>query len=1334
MKKRWGLISLLLVLMVPVVLLGSMNSASGSRWLLQTIFSNLPTQVSVKQIDGRLLERIELSGLLYQSAAETVAINKLVFAWQPGKLFSGSLKIVELTLTDIEISLTETTSPAEPSSFDLNAELLLPIDIAIDSLLVTNLKFQQGEQQQVLQKLHLSAFTEQGLLHLVSLELNAPLLAATANGQMTLGKGFPFNLTTDSQGTTEEYGVWQALTTVSGDMQHLTFDNQVSSPFLLSLKGSVDDLQHTPRLTVRGEWQNLTWPLAAKVPQASSEQGSFELTGLLSDYRLTLNADLTRPTLPKARLAFTGTGSTAALSVKKLELSSTAGAFQLGGDISWKDATTFDLTSAGQNFNPAILLPELPGSLSFSASLKGQMAESLKLDAAINQLSGQLRGYPLSANGKLMLDKQQLTVDAVQLVSGGNKIAVNGTLGQEQTALKFDINAPALESLWPNLGGSLMGKGQVQGAWKNPSVKFQANGKRLRYAEHSARQLDIDIDYRSDGKTRSKIQLSASAIKSGATEISKLLLDGFGTLAQHDFKLDIASSYGEVASALSGSLKDEDWQGEFSKLNLKSKDFGPWRLLDKLAIRVSKSPAGLDLTLAKNCLIQQQAALCTQGHYPADGDYQFQAEATSLPLSLIQAYLPEQLKLTGTIDAAANLQQQNRLLTGTANLAMPANTKVLVQTEQGSTEYALGAASLSGKLKGTMLSADFDLALLAQDFIRGQLQFDTGLSQALSAQITASMLNFALLKPFVPQLTDIKGALRADLAVQGTLAKPVLNGTATLKQGAMELVDSRFALRDINLQASAEGGRSNRLQLQGSAVPFVVNKPEAPETLQLNALLKLDADIQQQYGLLAGHYRLDLPAKSNLSLKTPEAETTIAFGASSLSGTIDGDIILANLDVALAAEDYLRAQVQLDTGKSQALSGKITAAVAEFALLNPFVPQLSNIKGSLKADLGLQGSTEKPVVNGAINLNQGSVDLAELGLKLHDITLQAQSSAGQDPRFLISGSAKSGQGAIKLEGYADLKGTAELKLDGADFEVAKLPEAQITVSPALKLAFADRQGKVTGQLKIPKAILELKEIPENAVQVSPDEVILGEEKTEKNPPVAVNLDADIDVELGKQVRFSGQGFKTNLNGKLKIVKTGDKMTMNGQIDMDKAQYKSYGQELTVRKGRFLFNGPIEKPWLDVEAIRVSKDQQVTAILSLTGSLDSPQTHLSSEPGLPEAEVLAYLVTGGPLNQVSQSEGNRVASAAISYGAGQVSWIADKLGVDEFEVKEGKTLQDTLASVGQYLTPDFYVGTKVGLFNKQAVLVLKHKLTKTLNVETQTGTSQRIKLNYELDTD
>ena len=144
MKKRILLISLMLVLMIPVGLFGLMNSETGSRWLLQSIFSSLPTKASVKTIEGRLLERIVLSDLYYQSDTGTIAIKNLVFVWQPSKLFSGTLKIVDITLEEVTVSLAETTSPAAESSFDLNAELRLPVQIVIENLLVTNLSFSKA--------------------------------------------------------------------------------------------------------------------------------------------------------------------------------------------------------------------------------------------------------------------------------------------------------------------------------------------------------------------------------------------------------------------------------------------------------------------------------------------------------------------------------------------------------------------------------------------------------------------------------------------------------------------------------------------------------------------------------------------------------------------------------------------------------------------------------------------------------------------------------------------------------------------------------------------------------------------------------------------------------------------------------------------------------------------------------------------------------------------------------------------------------------------------------------------------------------------------------------
>ncbi|MFU8788125.1 MAG: translocation/assembly module TamB domain-containing protein [Methylobacter sp.] len=1335
MKQRWLVLSLMVILMLPVALFGLISSETGSRWLLQSIFAALPATVSVQQFEGRLLDRITLTDLHYQSDTETVTVKQLAFAWQASKLFSGTLKITDLSIDQLHVIIADTPPSEEPSGFDVHADFGLPLDVAIDNLLLTDLSFEQGELRQQLKRLHFSAFTEQGQVHIASLSVDAQPIAATVSGQVLLGKGFPLTLSADWQLKTEQQGVWQAKTTLNGDLRHLSFANQLSSPFLSTVSGTLEDLQ---QLSLHGDWQKLNWPFSGTEVELSSEQGALELSGSLSDYQVTLNADLSRATLPKARLSFNGKGSTEALAIEKLELASSVGVFLLGGEVSWKDAVLFDIHASGQQFNPGILLAELPGNLTFNTHIKGQLAgEALQLDAEIKQLSGRLRGYPVSANGTLKLADEQLAVDALKITTGRNKIAVNGTLGQEQAALAVAIDAPELAALWPGLSGSLSGEGQLQGAWKNPTVHFKANGKRLRFDQYSAEQLALNIDYQADGKKTSKLELTANALKTGTSEIKKLRLEGLGTPEQHRFNADINASYGDIVGVLSGSLKADMWQGNFSKLDITSPDFGRWQLdtPTRSPISISFTDAGIDAALADSCLVQQNAALCLQGHYPANGEFQFKVKASDVPTGLLQAYLPEQMALSGLINADAELQQQKGLLTGAYRLAMPANTKLQLLTAQSKTELTLGALTVAGKLKETVLSADIDLALVDRDYLRAQLQIDTGKAQTISGHISAAMANLDPIQAFAPQLSTLKGQLSADLTVQGRLDQPLINGTAAVKQGRIELAEADFGLQDINLQILAAGGRNNRLQLQGTAIPLLLAKEDAPAPFQLkDMVINLNADVQQQQAGISGHYRLELPANGKLIVKTHEIDTKITLGASSLSGRIDGAKVSADINLGLAAQDYVRAQLQLDIGEAQTLSGQVAASIAEFALLNPFAPQLSNIKGLLKADLAVSGHIDEPLVNGALNVSGGSIDIAQLGLELRDIKLQALASPEPNKPIVLTGSAKSGQGTVKLEGFASLQGRAELMLNGSDFEVAKLPEAQIAVSPALKLVFAENQGNLTGLLKIPKAVLALQEFPENAVQVSADEIILGEEKTEDEVAASVNIDAAIDIELGKLVSFSGKGLETQLSGKLHINKTGEKIAMYGHVDMEKARYKSYGQDLTVRKGRFLFNGPIDKPWLDVEAIRVSKGKDVTAILSLTGPLAAPKTQLSSQPALPEAEVLAYLVTGGPLNQVSKSEGNRLAGAAISYGAGQVSWLTDKLGVDEFAVEEGASLQDTLATVGQYLTPDFYVGAKVGLFNRQAVLVLKHKLTNTLNVETQTGTSQRIKLNYEIDKD
>ncbi|SJM95060.1 translocation/assembly module TamB domain-containing protein [Crenothrix polyspora] len=1337
MKKRWGIFLLLLVLMIPITLFGLISNESGSRWLLQRVFLIIPAQISVESITGRLIDRLTLTGFNVRTDTETVIIKKVSLIWQPYRLLSGILKIDDLTVNGLDINMSPTKDP-EKKSADFETGIQLPFQLDIGKVLITDVKFTSDGQLQIFDKLQLSAKTEANQFKLLSLTINSDTLNATAKGAVTLDKGFPLNLQANWQIKADKNGLWQGLTTISGDFSKLVFDNQLVSPFKLALHGSVEDVLTTPRITAQGDWHNLTWPLSASPPQIQSPQRHFDVAGLLNAYQLKLNGQLVQRYLPQAQLSFDGKGSLEAITIKKLELKSTTGLFQLAGNASWGNVPMFDLTATGQKFNLAIFNPQLPGSLTFGSHLKGKLdPKALQITAEINKLTGQLRNYPVNANGKLVLNGEQLKVDAVSITSGPNKIAVDGQVGQGDGTLVLSMDMPTLATLWPTLDGSLKGNGRIQGSWKKPTVTFEAQGKRLQFADYKSEKLAINLDYHHDEQKISAVNLSANNLLIGTTTIEKLSIAGKGTLKQHNFKAEMSSPQGKVSTALTGGLIATTWKGAMSKLTVTDQDNNRWVLKNTLALRVDKKPLGFDVAIDEGCLVRQSASLCTKASYLANSDLNLQFIAKSVPTALIQAYLPKQMTLKSLINGNVDIQRQKNTLSGRYRVDMtPA--QIFLTTQETKREINVGASSVSGTLNGDKVSADINLLLAGRDYVQGHILMDTGKTQVLSGKIAASLADFSPLQAFVPQLSDIKGLLKADLALQGSLKKPLVTGYFDLSNGAVNIGQAeagQLGLRSIDFHVVTRGG--NRIQLHGSAIPIALNKPNATETLNIKSSINFDADLQQG-DVLAGSFHLAMPANTSLSLVSKEAHHEIVLGASSLSGNIHDELISANLEVALTDSDYVRGALQINTGKTQALSGQATASIRDFTFIEPFAPQLSHIKGLLKADMTVTGTTQNPLANGGIQLSNGAADVDQLGLGIHDVNLQAMTVFSQSDILQIKGSAKSGDGLIKVDGTVGLQPDKHypiaLTLTGKDFEIAKLPEAQIAVSPDLKIALTEQQKHISGQLDVPKAILKIQDIPENAVKVSADEIIIGEEKPEDTTLPAPDINADIDVKLGKQVSFTGQGLQTNLLGHLKIIKTGTKMAMQGNVDMDKASYKRFGQALTVRKGQLLFNGPVDNPWLVVEAIRLSKSKKVTAILKLTGSLKAPQTLISSEPALPEAEALAYLVTGGPLNEVSKKDSNMLASAALSYGAGQTSWLAEKLGINEFNVEEGNTLQDTLLVMGQYLTPDFYIGTKIGLFNKQASLVLKRKLTNSINVETQTGTSQRIKLNYEFDDD
>ena len=960
--------------------------------------------------------------------------------------------------------------------------------------------------------------------------------------------------------------------------------------------------------------------------------------------------------------------------------------------------------------------------------------KGMQINAELSKFSGTLRNKPFNASGKAFLRGNQVKIDNLNITSGRNKLAVNGRVNHQEGDLKLNIDMPDLAGLWPTLAGKLNGDGQLHGGWDNPSISLNSKGRKLRFGGQSAEIFDLAMDYFADIKKKSQFSMVANNIKLGSEKITDLKLTGNGTLREHSFTAEINSPAINLSTALDGRWQNRNWQGEISKVNLTEANDKLWSLASKVPIRVESNPDGVDITVNEACLTHQDASICAKGTLFANSGFSVRLIATSLPGELIKPMLPPNLNISTLLDGKAEFQRKNKSFDG--NYTFTTNpTLVSVKDKDTIREIKLKPSSLSGSLKGDEISVNLGLNLAGEDYLRTRLLLKIGKPPSISGQVTASIVDFSPIQAFAPQLTNVKGRLAADLNLQGQITSPEIKGYLDLVDAGLDT--EQLGLRNLNLHANIAGKNGNQIQLHGSTVPILINKPEAEKMLDLHTQLNFTANLRQK-PTLSGEFKFNLPEKTTLSMVSAEKRRDIVLGASSLTGMLANNALFADLDIALSGQDYLHGKLEMATRFPQALSGKLKAAIHDFSVIEAFFPDLENIKGFITADLLLGGTSKNLSLDGSIHLADGSVDVRQLGINVHDIDMLVTTPNLTSQLIKLRGRAISGKGNLALTGSVQLPheapGSVTVDVSGKDFEAAKLPEAEIAVSPNLKLITTNNLTNISGELTIPKAILKIQDIPENAVKISPDEIILGKEKTEEKTIEAPGLLANVAISLGKQVSFSGQGLQTDLNGNLRVIKTDNKMTMQGHVNMVNAHYKSYGQNLNVRKGEFVFNGPTDNPWLDIEAIRLSKSKKVTAVLTLSGTLENPQTRISSQPELPESEALAYLLTGGPLNQASKVDSNMLASAAISYGSDQASWIADQLGISEFDVQQGNTLKDTLLVMGKHLTPDFYMGAKVGMFNKQAVIVLKHNLINNFNVETQAGSSQRIKLNYEFDSE
>ncbi|MBD9391727.1 translocation/assembly module TamB domain-containing protein [Acidovorax sp. ACV01] len=467
------------------------------------------------------------------------------------------------------------------------------------------------------------------------------------------------------------------------------------------------------------------------------------------------------------------------------------------------------------------------------------------------------------------------------------------------------------------------------------------------------------------------------------------------------------------------------------------------------------------------------------------------------------------------------------------------------------------------------------------------------------------------------------------------------------------------------------------------------------------------------------------------------------------------------------------------------LAGTLRARLPDVGVWSALAPPGWRVRGTLDASATLSGTRNAPRWAGTLGADDMAVRSVVDGVDLQGGRLRATLQGNQlsITEFRLQGGRGSGARIAGFSGNrtaAPQDGgtlTATGRVNWGDSATATTGLSGITMSlqaeaKALQvLVRADRQISVSGQLQAQlqqgQISLRGKLTTDRATIILPDETapslgsdvvvrsaakdredqakaqaaakanqVAAQAETAKPPDIAITLN------LGRDFALHGHGITTRLTGEVDIRSSavpGAPPRVTGEVRTDEGRYRAWGQMLDVETGLIRFNGPYNNPSLDILALR--PNISVRAGVQVTGSAQAPRVKLYSDPELPDAEKLSWVVLGRNAS-AGGAEAAVMQQAALALlgrkGGGNTSAnIASRIGLDEIGFRSATAGEDASAAAltfGKRLSKDLYVTYERSLSGTLGTLYIFYDLSRRLTLRGQTGEKSAVDIIYTVKYD
>ncbi len=452
----------------------------------------------------------------------------------------------------------------------------------------------------------------------------------------------------------------------------------------------------------------------------------------------------------------------------------------------------------------------------------------------------------------------------------------------------------------------------------------------------------------------------------------------------------------------------------------------------------------------------------------------------------------------------------------------------------------------------------------------------------------------------------------------------------------------------------------------GGTISGIVDYHSAPGTVPTGDARVMVSGLTRS-GLLLTSRPIDLALVAQLSATEAQARAVVQQGGQTL-GRLQGRI--AGMPASGALFDRLSAgnlAAQLRyTGPAESLW--------RLAAINTF-----DITGRLEAAADVSGTLANPQVRGSLAGDDLRVQSALVGTDLQHVKARGSFTGSQLQLTSFSGQANGGtvvgSGTVDLAGMGPGRGPKiDLRMAARDAQIVNGATMSATVTGPIRIVSNGVGGTIAGRVRLSKAhwrlgaasgAAELPDIKTTDINLPADLA----------PPTAPGAPwrflIDASAPLGG-IKVDGMGLDSEWSGDIRLRGTTADPRIGGvaRVVPRQGSYTFAGTRFDITRGVIEFNEDAP-PDPQIDLVAQTTTSSLTVTVTVTGSASKPQITFSSSPAMPEEEILAQLLFGGSISNLTATDALQLGAAVASLrgGAGldPINKLRKAIGLDELRI-------------------------------------------------------------------